>query len=109
MSPQDIEALAPLIGFVVTAFVVSIPVVAFSARFAIKPIADALVRIREAQGGARSADEALLMHDRRLQLMEAELQQIHGTLERLVDADRFRTELEAGSRAAALPAGEAGA
>jgi hypothetical protein len=102
MNPNDV---APMVGFLVTAFVVSIPVIAFSARFAIKPIADALVRIRDAQGGARSADDALLMHDRRLSLMEAELQQISTTLERLAEADHFRTQLESGRPGAALPRG----
>jgi hypothetical protein len=103
MTPAEIEALAPLIGFLATAFIVSIPVIAFSARFAIRPIADAMVRLREAQNGARGADDALLMHDRRLSLMEAELQQISSTLDRLVEADQFRTQLESGSVARALP------
>jgi hypothetical protein len=102
MSPSEIMDLAPLIGFLVTAFVVAIPVAAFSVRFAIRPIADALVRVREAQSGTRTADEALLMHDRRLSLMEAELQQIHGVLEQLVEADQFRTQLEAGRAAEPL-------
>jgi hypothetical protein len=104
MSPAEIEALAPLIGFLVTAFVVSIPVIAFSARFAIKPIAEALARVRESQGGSRGADEALLLHDRRMSLMEAELQHMHGLMERLVESDRFRTELESARASQALPA-----
>jgi hypothetical protein len=95
MSPADIQELAPLIGFLTTAFIISIPVIAFSARFAIRPIAEAMVRLREAQGSGRGADEALLLHDRRLSLMESELQAIHGSLERLVEAERFRRELEA--------------
>jgi hypothetical protein len=105
MSPVEIEALAPLIGFLVTAFVVSIPVIAFSARFAIKPIADAMVRLREAQGGSRAQDETLLLQHRRMSLMEAELQHMHAMMERLVEADRFRTELESAQARAALPGG----
>jgi hypothetical protein len=106
MTPTEIMSMAPLIGFVVTAFVVAIPVLAFSVRFAIRPIADAMVRIREADGAGRAADQALLLHDRRLGLMEAELQQMSGTLERLAEAERFRTQLEAGREPAALRAGE---
>ena len=105
MSPPDVMYLAPLIGFLVTACVIAIPVFAFSARFAIRPIADAIVRIRESQNSARTAEEALLLHDRRLSLMEAELQQIHGVLERLVESDQFRTQLESARAVPALGQG----
>lgn len=104
MTPAEIESLAPLIGFLTTAFIVAIPVVAFSARFAIKPIADAVARLRESQGQAAGSEAMLQLQDRRMSLLEAELQAIHGTLERLVEAERFRSELEASRIPAALPA-----
>jgi hypothetical protein len=106
MSPAEIEALAPLIVFLVIAFVVSIPVVAFSLRFAARPVVDALVRLREVQGKTTASDETMLLHDRRMSLLESELQHVHTTLERLVDAERFHAQLDAPAPAAApaLPA-----
>jgi len=105
MSPGEIEILAPLIVFLVIAFVVSIPVVAFSLRFAAKPVVDALVRLREVQGKTTTSDEAMLLHDRRMSLLESELQHVNSTLERLVEAERFHVQLGAPSAdAQALPA-----
>jgi hypothetical protein len=95
MSPQDLDALAPLIAFLVVAFVVSIPIIALSIRFAAKPLVDAMVRLREVQGRAHSSEETMLLHDRRMNLLESELQHITSTLDRLAEAERFRARLEA--------------
>jgi len=103
MSPAEIEALAPLIVFLVIAFVVTIPVIAFSLRFAAKPVVDALVRLREVQGKSNLSDETVLIHDRRMSLLESELQHVHATLERLTEAERFHAQLDA-PRLAELPA-----
>jgi len=105
MSPAEIEAVAPLIVFLVIAFVVSIPVVAFSLRFAAKPVVDALVRLREVQGKATASDETMLLHDRRMSLLESELQHVSSMLERLAEAERFHAQLGAPSaEAQAIPA-----
>lgn len=105
MSPAEIEALAPLIVFLVIAFVVSIPVVAFSLRFAAKPVVDALVRLREVQGKATVSNETVLLHDRRMSLLESELQHVNASLERLAEAEHFRAQLDAprAGAAQALP------
>jgi hypothetical protein len=100
MSPAEIEAVAPLIVFLVIAFVVSIPVVAFSLRFAAKPVVDALVRLREVQGKATASDETMLLHDRRMSLLESELQHVNSMLERLTEAERFHAQLDAPPAAA---------
>jgi hypothetical protein len=105
MTPADIMSMAPLIAFLATACVVAIPVFALSARFAIRPIADAMVRIREAPAAPRAAADALVLQDRRLSLMEAELQHIQSSLERLVEADHFRTQLESARSTPALGQG----
>lgn len=102
MSPAELEALVPLAGILASVFIVGIPVIALSARFAIRPIAEAIVRLREGQG--RGSDEMMQLQDRRVSLLEAELQAVHGTLERLVEAERFRSELESSRIPAALPA-----
>jgi hypothetical protein len=93
MTPADLDKLAPLIAFLTCAFILSIPVIAFSARFAIKPVVDALIRLRESNSNDASLDRALAQQDRRLSLMEAELQHVSTTLERLAEAERFHAEL----------------
>ncbi|HSU18061.1 hypothetical protein [Longimicrobium sp.] len=95
MSPQELETLAPLIGFAICAFIISIPVVAFSARFAVKPVVDALIRLREAQGKMNSSNEMLVLQDRRLSLLESEMQHIGTALERLAEAQEFQARLGA--------------
>jgi hypothetical protein len=96
MTPAQLEALGPLLALAIVAFVVSIPVVAFSARFAIKPVVDALIRLREAQGKSGADQEMLLLQDRRLSLLESEMQHITTSLERLADAQEFQARLTAG-------------
>ena len=93
MNPAELDILAPLIVFLVCAFVVSIPVVAFSARYAARPVVDALVRLREAQGKNAAAEDRLELQERRLAMLENELQHIGTSLERLADAERFRAQL----------------
>ena len=95
MTPEESSRLASLIAFLVVAFIVAIPVIALSIRFAAKPAVDALVRLREVQGKSKASDETLLLHDRRMSLLESELQHIHASLERLAEAERFHAQLEA--------------
>jgi hypothetical protein len=95
MSPTDLDKLAPLIAFLVVSFICSIPVIAFSARFAIKPMVEALARLRESSGHDSSVDRALAQQDRRLSLMEAELQHVTAALDRLAEAERFHAQLAA--------------
>jgi hypothetical protein len=102
MSPEQLEMLAPLIVFAIAAFVVSIPVIAFSARYAVKPVVEALIRLREAQGKAGASNEMLTLQDRRLSLLESEMQHIGATLERLAEAQEFHAKLGGASTAAAL-------
>lgn len=95
MSTEQLEMLAPLIGFAICAFVVSIPVIAFSARFAVKPVVEALIRLREAQGKTNASGEMLALQDRRLSLLESEMQHIGSALERLAEAQEFQAKLSA--------------
>lgn len=95
MTPEQLEALGPLLALAIVAFVVSIPVVAFSARFAIKPVVDALIRLREAQGKSGADHDMLMLQDRRLSLLESEMQHVSTSLERLADAQEFQSRLTA--------------
>ena len=80
--------------------------IAFSARYAVKPVVEALIRLREAQGKTGTSDEMLTLQDRRLSLLESEMQHIGAMLERLVEAQEFQASLGAGAPAAALSAAQ---
>jgi hypothetical protein len=105
MTPEESNRLATLIAFLVVALIVAIPVLALSIRFAAKPFVEALSKLREVQGKSTASEEAMRLQDRRMNLLESELQHISGTLERLVEAERFHARLEAprAPEARALP------
>lgn len=73
-------------------FVIAVPVMAFSARFAIKPIVDAIIRLREAS----LSQPNQLPQERRLAAIEAELTAIRDQLERL-EGTAFLKELRSGN------------
>jgi hypothetical protein len=95
MTKEQLDILAPLIACLVGAGLISLPLMAFCIRFAAKPLVDAFVRLREAQGGSKATNETLQLHDRRMALLESELQLIGANLEKLVEAQRFQAELAA--------------
>lgn len=72
-----------------------IPIVGFTARFALKPIADAMVRMR-------GATEPQQMLEQRMGRLEAEVNQL---ADLRVSVERLADELEF-SRKLALPAGD---
>ena len=75
------------------------PVVAFSARYALRPIVDSIVRLREAQAG----DRADSLQDRRIAVLEAEIQSLQHAVRSLQEVDEFRRELAAPRPAISAP------
>lgn len=71
--------------------VILIPIAGLTARFALKPIAEAVARMREAQG---SADQLSLL-EQRLSLMEQQLGAIEEDVQRLDEKVEFDRRLEA--------------
>lgn len=80
--------------------VVLVPVVGLTARFALRPVVDAIVRMKEA-GNSR---ESLAMLERRMALLEQEMQSVEPLREevaRVADAQRFQMKLVGGPGAGA--------
>ena len=92
-----ISGLAIFLGLLV----VLIPITGLTARFALKPVMEALGKYRESQSDRQM--QALL--ERRVALMEEQLHGMDRSLRELVDESDFRRELETAGkpRAAALP------
>jgi cell division protein FtsB len=83
--------LTGLIGTIGGILIVLIPVAGLTARFALKPIVEAISRAREIQGGNR--ETAIL--EQRVALLEQQIRSMEGSMERLVEDSEFRRQLEA--------------
>jgi hypothetical protein len=86
--PVDVTGLVATIGGLL---IVLIPVAGLTARFALKPIVEAIFNARENSAGAREA--AIL--EKRVALLEQQLHSIEGSMERLAEDTEFRRQLEA--------------
>jgi len=86
--PVDVTGLVATIGGLL---IVLIPVAGLTARFALKPVVDAIFKARENTAGAREA--AIL--EKRVALLEQQLHSIEGSMERLAEDTEFRRQLEA--------------
>ena len=77
-----------------------IPIAGLTARFALKPLMEALKSYRELQG----ENQAQQLVERRMALMEEQMHSMDRSLRELSEESDFRRELESGkSRHAALP------
>ena len=86
--------LAELLAVFMGISIVLIPVLGITARFALKPTVEALSRLFEGRG----RDEAVAIMERRMALMEQQIESIEGNVQRLVDLGEFHRELEASTK-----------
>lgn len=82
-------SIEDLIGYSFAFLIVVVPLLGLTARLAIKPMVDAIVRLREsfAHGGGGGVVE------RRILQLEDELQQLRREVHRLAEAEAFQREL----------------
>ncbi len=98
LQPIDFTAvLAIFLGMMV----VLIPITGLTARFALKPVVESFAKIFQSKG----VEESLAITDRRVALLEQQLEVMDETVRRLTDAHDFDAQLKAG-RSKALPASE---
>jgi hypothetical protein len=91
IQPIDLTAI---ISAVMGISIVLIPVIGLTARFALKPMVEALARVFEARG----ANESLQILERRMALMESQLESLGDSMKRLEDTANFDALLRAGSQ-----------
>jgi hypothetical protein len=72
--------------------IVLIPVIGLTARFALKPTVEALSRFFDKKG----TEESYLILERRMGLLEAQIDSIESNVSRLVEVSEFHRQLEAG-------------
>lgn len=83
MNSQTLWYWVALVGVLV------IPALGFTARFALKPIVEAIIRLKEAFPAAAIAPQ----QEQRLASLEAELHQVHALLERVLERREFDAQL----------------
>lgn len=81
------------IAIVAVFALIVVPALGLTARFALKPIVEALIVLRDGLIGRRLPDDV----ERRLAAIEAELAELGGAVRRLVDVQSYDRELAAGS------------
>lgn len=86
--PVDIVAL---VSAILGISVVLVPVIGLTARFALKPLVEALARVFE----SRSADETVRILERRLELQEQQIDSLQSTVDKLTEAQEFDRQLAA--------------
>lgn len=96
--PIDFVALVSVIMGI---SIVLIPVAGLTARYALKPIVEALGRYFEGKG----SDEATKITERRLALLEQQIDEMQGALNRLVEVSEFHASLRGAGRPSALGPG----
>jgi hypothetical protein len=90
MNADVLELLIPLTAIVLGSLMFLIPIAGLTARFAIKPIMEALGRARE---GAGSNARELSVLEQRVALLEQQYQNLEGSVERLQDVKDFERRL----------------
>lgn len=83
MNPKDIAFLAIIFC------VVCVPVLGITARIALKPIVDAIVRLRESAGAGQLSGAVA----GRVMELEEEVRQLRGTVGRLEETVEFQQKL----------------
>ena len=90
VAPIDIVSLvAVMMGI----SVVLIPVIGLTARFALKPTVEALGRFFETKG----SEEIVRILERRVALLEQQVEHLEGSQARLEDISEFNKQLASGS------------
>jgi hypothetical protein len=88
--PIDLTAI---IAVIMVFSIVLIPIIGLTARFALKPTVEALSKIFEKHG----QDEALLILERRIALLETELDTLQNAMHRLEEVSSFDHQLRGSS------------
>ena len=76
--------------------IVLVPVIGLTARFALKPAVEALSHLFDKKG----LDESVALLERRMALMETQMESLDSSLKRLAEVGEFHRALSAGDTAA---------
>lgn len=97
--PIDLTAI---VAIVMGMLVVLIPVAGLTLRFALKPTVEAIARLFEHKG----VEEQVTILERRMSLLEAQMESVESSVGRIADVLEFDRELGRGRPRASLPESE---
>jgi len=86
--PVDIVAL---VSVILGISIVLVPVIGLTARFALKPVVEALARVFE----SRSVDETVRILERRVELQEQQIEALQSSLKQVAETQDFDRQLAA--------------
>jgi hypothetical protein len=92
MNPGVIDSLVPLAAVIMGTLIVLIPIAGLTARFAIKPIVEAMARLRESPGASRE----ISILEQRVALLEQQVQNVESSVDRIGAAREFDRQLGSG-------------
>lgn len=90
VAPIDITSLVAVFMGI---SIVLVPVIGLTARFALKPTVEAFSRLMDKRG----TEESVAILERRVALLESQLESIDASVKRLADVDDFHRALGEGS------------
>lgn len=90
VAPIDVTSLVAVIMGI---SIVLVPVLGLTARFALKPTVEALSKLFDNRG----LDESVAILERRMALLETQMESMESTMNRLADVAEFNQALTAGS------------
>lgn len=86
----NLELLIPILAIVLGSLTVLIPIAGLTARFALKPVLEALTQYRASQG----QDRVVQMLEQRISLLEEQQHNTDRSLARVLEDSEFRRQLE---------------
>lgn len=86
VAPIDLTAV---LGVIFGCLIVLIPLAGITARFTIRPIMDAIARMKEVQNGGREME----LLEKRVALLEQQFQSVETSLDHLLEAQEFDRKL----------------
>ena len=94
--PVDLVAL---VSVILGISVVLVPIIGLTARFALKPVVEALARVFE----SRSVDETVRILERRVELQEQQIEALQSSIDKLSETQDFDRQLAAPRAGDAAP------
>ena len=88
--------LTQVVAVVMGISIVLIPVIGLTARFALKPVVEALSNVLQTRG----MDESLQIVERRLALLETQMEGLEASMKRLEETSNFHAQLRSGPEGA---------
>ena len=96
--PIDLTAIVAIIMGMLT---ILIPIAGLTARFALKPLVESLAQLFD----ARTVEDTLAITERRVALLEQQVESLEGVVRRYEEERRFDEERASGRSAGDLPRG----